>query len=110
MATGIDRRSGVFGMEPWHVHNGHGFDTAVQETFMSRKTGESPFLLDAQAIADLLRRRAEVIRHGVNVVAAVSLEEFGQPRPAPAATDKAELDPAWELRELRFARESIGRE
>ena len=77
---------------------------------MPRQAGEAALLLDAQAIAGLLRRGIEIIRHGVDFVAAVFLEEIGQPRPAPAATDQAELDLARELRRFCFARGGIGRE
>ena len=110
MTAGVDRRSRMFGMEPRHVHDDHGLDAAFQETLVPRQAGEAAFFLDAQAIAGLLCRGIEIIGHGVELVAAVLLEEPRQPRPAATTTDQAQFDLARELRRFCFGRGGIGRE
>ena len=92
VATGVDGGLGLFGIEIGDVFDGDGFDPAIQKFLVSREAGESSTFLDAQGVAAFIDGVLEIVGQGVDFIAAIFLEEVGDPGPAASAADHAKFD------------------
>ena len=95
--AGLDGGGGVFGEEVGRRFQDHGLHAAFDQPLVGRQAGEALRLVGAQRRAGLFRAVREVVGRRHELVAAVLLEEPGDPASPAAAADQADLDLAADL-------------
>ena len=80
--SGLDGVARLFGEEVRDVFERNGLDAALDHPLVAGKAGEAARLVDAQGVALLIGYLLEVVGDGVELVAAVLLEQPGNP-PSP---------------------------
>jgi len=93
MLAGGDRGGGLLGMEVGRALDHHGVQLLVDQLLVAGESGKPLVRRHAELVAGIVRLVLEVIEHRDHVVAAVFLEQVGNPRAASAATDQADVDP-----------------
>ncbi len=91
-------RRGLLRMEIGRRYDGYGLDAAFEEPLVGGQAREEPRFGDRELGAQVGGAVGEIIRPGIDLVAAVLGEELGDPRPPAAAADDPQLDPGIGLR------------
>ena len=100
MKPGLHRGTGVLGEEIRRGLQRDRFHAALDEFLIPRQGREPTGLVHPQFIAALVGDFLEIIRHGMQLIAAMLLEKPGDPGTATAIADNAQFDLSLELRRL----------
>jgi len=97
VASRIHGVLGLPGIETRHVEHDQRFYAALDGLFVCRQSREAAGFVHAQFFSECFRHLGEIIRHGVDVVAAVLLDDPAEKSRAMAAADDADLDLAGDI-------------
>ena len=92
MLARLDSGGGLFGMEVGRALDHHGVELLLQQLAITGKPGIAVGGGHIELRPRLIRVVLEVVRHGDKVVAPVLLEQVGDPLPAVAAADQADIN------------------
>ena len=92
MLAGVHRGAGLLGVEIRDVLDHHGLDAAVEQPLVAVQSGEPARRVHLQRLAGFPGHLGEVVGDGVKLIAAVFVEQVGQPQAASAAADEADFD------------------